>query len=559
MEMAARWWREWEFWVVVLLAALIYGPRLGAALPSGEETRWGQAAREMISGGDWVVPRQQGLPFLSRPPLQPWAIAAAAAARGNVDAAAIRIPSVSALLFTTALIYAFGRTFLSRLGALWAATAYPTMGLVLQFGWLGETESLYTLIVAASLIAWRWAEASGKPLLGWCAGYALAALGMLTKGPQAPLYFAGGIGLFLVLAGRGRELFRWQHAAGIFVFLAVWFSWEIPFCFRVTSRQAWSMLTGDMAARFHDPSWSRIGKHLVEFPPSVAACLLPWGVLLLAYFSREFRRGIGFARTDVLFLGTSIGFAFLTCYVAPGARNRYLAPMLPLAALLIGLAAQQCHASSAGPMRLLRRRYFVFAGFLCAGLGLWIVAATVLRLGAAQGQQTAAFALGFALAAAAAAALVLWGSARPTIALERLGILILAAFLGLTYRGAVVNTFIATWHPIGTEIADATAGMPEGVELVSIGPVDHPFLYFYGRPIRQLSAGAGVGCQEHPWTWFCMNGPESPRFDPPYEKVATISMESGNTDNPRRTVIIGRRLSQPTAQQLLGSAARPPM
>src|SRR5262249_18579312 len=159
-------------------------------LPSGEEPRRGQVAREMINSGDWIVPRQQGEPFLSRPPVQNWAIALVALARGGVDFIAIRLPSVIALLLTTALIYAFGRTFLSRLGALWAAAAYPTMGLVLQFGWLGETESLYTLVVAGSLIAWRWADVKQKPLVGWCLGYGLAAVGMLTKGPQAPVYFA---------------------------------------------------------------------------------------------------------------------------------------------------------------------------------------------------------------------------------------------------------------------------------------------------------------------------------------------------------------------------------
>ncbi len=242
------------------------------------------------------------------------------------------------------------------------------MGLVLQFGWLGETESLYTLIVAGSLIAWRWADQSSElgvgsteqgsplfaprsPLLAWCGGYALAALGMLTKGPQAPVYFAGGVGLFLLLARRWRELFRWQHAVGIAVFLAVWLAWEIPFCLRVTREQAWTMLSGDMAMRFQDGGWGRVAKHLIEFPLSVAACLLPWGVLLLAFFRREFRRGIDFARGDVLFLGASIGFAFLTCYIAPGARNRYLAPMLPLIALLVGLAAQQCSPASIAALR----------------------------------------------------------------------------------------------------------------------------------------------------------------------------------------------------------------
>ena len=141
---------------------------------------------------------------------------------------------------------------------------------------------------------------------------------MLTKGPQAPVYFIGGVAIFLLAMRRGRELLRWQHAAGLGLFLAIWLAWEIPFYLRVGPDAAWTMLTGDIGMRFQDGSWTRTLKHLVEFPLSVAACMLPWCVLLLAYLRRDFRRSIAFAREDVWFLALSIGFASLSCYVVPG-------------------------------------------------------------------------------------------------------------------------------------------------------------------------------------------------------------------------------------------------
>ena len=166
MASAARWWREWEFWAVLLLAGMIYLPRLGTAELSGEEHCRGQVAREMIVSGDWTVPRAQGLPLLSRPPVQNWAIAAFALARGNVDALAIRLPSAIALLLTTALIYAYGRTFLSR----WAHSGPRPR--IRRWAWccssagLARTESLYTLVVAASLITSRWADAKRSKVGG---------------------------------------------------------------------------------------------------------------------------------------------------------------------------------------------------------------------------------------------------------------------------------------------------------------------------------------------------------------------------------------------------------
>ncbi len=258
-----------------------------------------------------------------------------------------------------------------------------------------------------------------------------------------------------------------------------------------------------------------------------------------------------------MFLAVSIGFAFLTCYVAPTARNRYLAPMLPLAALLIGLAGQQCASAAAGPLRRLRRDYFIFAGILCAGLGFWFTIATVLRLGGFHGQQPALFALIFALAAAAATAIAFSTSATVSAGAERLGVLTLAAFLGLTYSGAIINVFVSTWHPIGAEVAAATTAIPKG-ELVSIGPVNHMFLYYYGRPIRLLSGNAAVAGQHPGWTWFCMNGgADMPRIDLPYEKLGTISMETAYSDNPRHTVIIGRLLNNDTAERSIEVAGRP--
>ena len=223
--------------------------------------------------------------------------------------------------------------------------------------------------------------------------------------------------------------------------------------------------------------------------------------------------------------------------------------MLPLIALLIGLAAQQCLEMAAGlSLQRLRRHYFIGMGIVCAGIGLWIVAATVFGLGPLKGQQSPGFAAVFAIVAAAATAIVLWTSARSSPATERLGILTLAAFLGLTYCGAVVNTFIATRHPIADEVAAMAARLPEGVELVSIGPVDDVFLYYYGRPIRQLPAAEGIGRKDRAWTWFCMgNGPNLPRFDPSYEPIGKISVEPAYNDHPENVVIIGRRIDDATA------------
>ena len=167
------------------------------------------------------------------------------------------------------------------------------------------------------------------------------------------------------------------------------------------------------------------------------------------------------------------------------------------------------------------RHFFLGMGLVAGGLGLWVALATALRLGPLQGQQPAAFAAVFAMSAAAAMAIAFWAAARSDLWRQRLGLLSVAALLGLSYIGVIVNIFVATRHPIDAEIAAVAAHLPENVRLVSIGPVDDVFLYNYGKPIQRVPASEGVGHKEPSWTYFCMGcGPNMPAFDKPYKSSA---------------------------------------
>ena len=126
--------RKWQWLALSLLVLIIYFPRLAALPVRGEETRWAEGADHMIATGDWVVPRQQELVFVDRPPLASWAMAAVGLVRGKMDVVAIRFPSALAILLTTWLIYGYARTFLTPTGALTAGVAYASIVQVLQIG-----------------------------------------------------------------------------------------------------------------------------------------------------------------------------------------------------------------------------------------------------------------------------------------------------------------------------------------------------------------------------------------------------------------------------------------
>src|SRR5262249_47981803 len=161
LEPKARWWREPELGLLVLFAIGAFFVGMTDLSIRGEESRRALVAREMLQTGDWIVPRCQGVPLFSRPPLQNWLIALVGLMRGDIDAVALRLPSDCAMLLTVILIYGYARTFLSRTGALTAGAAYASMGQVLELGRTGKTDALFTLFVSGSLLLWHLFQVRG--------------------------------------------------------------------------------------------------------------------------------------------------------------------------------------------------------------------------------------------------------------------------------------------------------------------------------------------------------------------------------------------------------------
>ena len=345
LNVSLRPWAEWEFWAVLLVVGAIYFGRLTTLPVCGEESRWASSAREMIATGDWIVPRQQGQLFAERPPLGTWAMGLVGLLRGQVDAVAVRLPSALATVLLSALIYAYGRIFLARRGALCAALAYATFGQVLQIGRLGESEALFSLFLAAALLVWHASYVRHWPqALGWCAGYALVALAALVKGPQAPVYFLAVAGGLLVWQREWRRLFSWQHALGLAVFAGLIACWQIPFWRATDLQSVLDIWTGLARDRF---SLAGLVKHLVSYPLETFGCLLPWSPLLVALVDPRVRRGWGEYRPLLTFLVLALAVTYPTVWFSAGARGRYYMPLYPCFALLAGIVVERCTAAGA--------------------------------------------------------------------------------------------------------------------------------------------------------------------------------------------------------------------
>ncbi len=548
-----KWWQRVR-WEVILLAgvvATIFLTRLSAMSIRGEESRWATVAMEMIRSGDWVIPRQQGRPFLSRPPLGSWLIATCSVLRGGVDVWAIRLPSVLATWLTSILVYGYSRLFLSRFGAFTAGVAFATMGQILQLGRVGETEAVFTFLVSGSLLIWHWGYVKQWPSSWmWMAGYGFSALGALAKGPQAPVYFVAITSIFLLWRRDWRRLVSWSHLAGVGVFAAVIAFWQITFFLKMGLSGVQAVWASDTAMRIWEISPIEVAKHLVTYPLEVLGCTLPWSLFLLLFFSRTMRREIGTAWSMVLFLTTCLVVTFPSCWIIPGAHGRYFMPLFPCLAPLIGLVVERCAMTDSDP--LLQRIWRASLGglsLIMVGLVLAIMSASWLGFPRTSlFIQERSFSLLYAVFAAVLAAFLWWQKSwvpttLPTLRIYGLaGVCAAAVFLGLTYDTVVLNFMVRKNGPAAEQVASLKERLPQGQALVSFGPIHHLFAFHFHDPIDRQDWPITETTLAGQMDYFCFDRNRSQAIPFAWEEIAAISCDRDRTDNPDEVVIVGRRL-----------------
>jgi 4-amino-4-deoxy-L-arabinose transferase-like glycosyltransferase len=162
-----------------------------------DEGRYAEISREMLTRGDWIVPRLQGEPYLDKPPLLYWLVMLSYRVFGVHDWAARLVPAL-AVHGTILLSYLFARRLLGERAAFRGTLLLTLAPGLMGMGRLLTMDSLLTFWVTLGLFAgWHVlparsaSEGTGVSLgraSGWSVVCAIACgLGVLTKGPVAIL------------------------------------------------------------------------------------------------------------------------------------------------------------------------------------------------------------------------------------------------------------------------------------------------------------------------------------------------------------------------------------
>jgi len=212
--------------VVVLFLAVYLGSAFSPALQDDVDCSHAEAAREMITRGDYVTLHINGVRYLEKAPLMYWLVAGSFRVFGVNDFAA-RLPTVAAMLLLLVLGAVWGcRAFGPRAG-LYTGLFTATGAGCFLFTRVLIPEAILSLFIAAAFYCLAVALDRPGARWSWYAGYVLLALAVLTKGLLALVVIGMTLVAYLAVTGEWRRWREFRLFSGMLLFVAIAAPWHI--------------------------------------------------------------------------------------------------------------------------------------------------------------------------------------------------------------------------------------------------------------------------------------------------------------------------------------------
>jgi 4-amino-4-deoxy-L-arabinose transferase-like glycosyltransferase len=253
-----------------------------------DEGRYAGVAWSMVTSGDWLVPRLDGLPYFHKPPLFYWITATIMQWAGPAEWAARVAPLLGAMLGAAA-VYLFARRWHGERFARLALVALATQMLVFVGAQFANLDMLVAGCITATVLAFAHAalllDEDADPQRALATAYLFAALGLLAKGLIGIVLPAGVIVAWLLLRRRWRVLPALVWWPGLLLFAAVAAPWFVLMQ-REFAQFSWYFFYVQHFARYAEGGFNN--RQPAWFYPLVLLLLaFPWSLWAL----RGLRRG----------------------------------------------------------------------------------------------------------------------------------------------------------------------------------------------------------------------------------------------------------------------------
>jgi 4-amino-4-deoxy-L-arabinose transferase-like glycosyltransferase len=365
-----------------------------------DEPRFAEASREMLEGGNYIVPYFNNQLRLDKPPLTYWAQVASYHIFGENDFAA-RFPSAIAAALTALLTFAWGRRIGGESVGWWAAIIF-TLSLQTFVHAKAAVADMW-LVLFVTLASWAGYELFQRPTLNaqrpmlnqgaavsrppWAIWkspflvfYLALALGFLAKGPIAwtPLLT---VAVVIIYTRDWRAARGFKFVGGILFTLVVVALWGIPALIQ-THGEFFTVgigrhVVGRSFMTLEGHGASSFGMYLLLLPfyfVTVFISFFPWSIKLPWLVRNLWRNREGAVNVSGYsgslfdtYLLSGIAVIFVIFTLVSTKLPHYTLPAFPLLALLL---ARHWHQGAAA-----ERRRSVFTTIAIATACVWIIIA----------------------------------------------------------------------------------------------------------------------------------------------------------------------------------------
>lgn len=336
-------------WFLVL-AAILASRFIGMALfPFADTTepRYAEIARLMAETGDWITPWfEPGVPFWGKPPLSFWAQAASIKLFG-VSEFAIRLPAWLATLGIVYLTWHFALLLWGKAAARWSALVFSSMALTYISAGAVMTDAFLVLGTTLSLVSFGLVM-NGHVRYWRSLFFVGLAIGLLAKGPLAPVLVGIPIGLwFLLIRTSLAKLRHFPLFWGSILTVCAVLPWYILAEWKTPGFLDYFII-GEHFRRFVDPGWAGDLYGSAHVQPKGMIWIFwtwasfPWGIiaisgLVISWIRRGTARESVRALRDpaLLFVLLATISPLLFFSMAGNTLWTYALPSLPFSAILI--------------------------------------------------------------------------------------------------------------------------------------------------------------------------------------------------------------------------------
>jgi 4-amino-4-deoxy-L-arabinose transferase-like glycosyltransferase len=216
--------RAWTLLLLVFLAVHFVALFTPSLLDDADTTH-AQAAQHITTSGDWVTLYVNGIRYLEKPPLPYWLVAIDYHIFGY-NVFATHLPMSLGVLACAILAWLWSRRAYSDRAAFYAALAILTSVGIFLWTRFFIPESLLTFFIALALYGFLTGLEDRKPARFYLA-YAALALGVLSKGLIAPVFFVAAVVPYLILTGEWRRWRQMRLFTGLLIFLVIAAPWHV--------------------------------------------------------------------------------------------------------------------------------------------------------------------------------------------------------------------------------------------------------------------------------------------------------------------------------------------